>query len=47
MDKLSDYKIPSKSLLSTLKTIEYFILNCSVSFRDEFRGERGVLAIAQ
>ena len=46
VDKLSDYKIESKVLLNTLKTIEYFILNCSVSFWDEFWGERGVLSIA-
>ena len=46
MDKLSDYKIGSKVLLSTLKSIEYFILNCTVSFRDEFRGERSVLSLA-
>jgi hypothetical protein len=47
VDKLSDYKIASKCLLNTLKTIEYLIVNCSVSFRDDFIGERGVLSLAQ
>jgi hypothetical protein len=46
VDKLSDYKIGSKILLNTLKTIEYLILNCSITFWDEFKEERGVLSIA-
>lgn len=32
IEKMSDYKVGSKVLLNTLKTIEYFLLNCSVSF---------------
>ena len=32
IEKLSDYKIASKVLLNTLKTIEYLILNCNISF---------------